>query len=67
MFNKYGNVLTFILIVIIVLIVGILGYIGYDTYVNGEIEKQAQLAVEEFDKEVESSKKKIVTDTKNEV
>lgn len=67
MFNKYGNVLTFILVIIIVLIVGILGYIGYDTYAKGKVEKQAQLAVEEFDKEVENAKKKVVTSTKNEI
>ena len=67
MFNKYGNVLTFILVIIIVLIVGILGYIGYDTYAKGQVEKQAQLAVEEFDKEVENAKKKVVTSTKNEI
>lgn len=67
MFNKYGNVLTFILIVIIVLIVGILGYIGYDTYTKDKVEKQAQLAVEEFDKEVENATKRIISSSKNEV
>ena len=65
MFNKYGNILTFILIVIIVLIVGILGYIGYDTYVNEKTEKQAQQAIEEFEKATEAAKRPVVIPAEN--
>ena len=47
--NKYGNILTMILIVLVVTIIGIVGYFAYDTFHTKQINENAQLALEEFE------------------
>lgn len=64
--NKYGNVLTMILIVIAVTIVGIIGYFAYDTFHTAQVNNNAQLALEEFDRATTKVKKKKSTTTSEE-
>lgn len=48
--NKYGKFLTVILVITIVAIVGLLCFFGYDMYRKYFIDKDAQEALEEWDK-----------------
>lgn len=48
--NKFGNILTILLIVAIVIIVAILGFFAYRIYVNDKINKEAGNTVADFDK-----------------
>lgn len=56
--NKYGNILTMILIILAVTIVGIIGYFAYDTFHTNKINNNAQLALEEFERATTKVKKK---------
>lgn len=56
--NKYGNILTMILIVLAVTIVGIIGYFAYDTFHTSKVNNNAQLALEEFERATTKVKKK---------
>lgn len=65
--NKYGNILTMILIVLAVTIVGIIGYFAYDTFHTSKVNNNAQLALEEFERATTKvKKKKSKTDTEGE-
>lgn len=48
--NKYGNILTMILVILAVTIIGIIGYFAYDTFHTAQVNSNAQLALEEFEK-----------------
>lgn len=56
--NKYGNILTMILIVLAVTIIGIIGYFAYDTLHTSKVNTNAQLALEEFQRATTKVKKK---------
>lgn len=56
--NKYGNILTMILIILAVTIVGIIAYFAYDTFHTKQVNDNAQLALEEFQKATTKVKKK---------
>lgn len=56
--NKYGNILTMILIILVVTIVGIIGYFAYDTFHTKKVNSNAQLALEEFERATTKVKKK---------
>lgn len=56
--NKYGNILTMVLIVLVVTIIGIVGYFAYDTFHTKQINDNAQLALEEFERATTKVKKK---------
>ena len=43
--NRYGNVLTMILVVVVVIILGIAGYFGYSIYKQGATNKAAEAAL----------------------
>lgn len=64
--NKYGNVLTMILIVIAVTIVGIIGYFAYDTFHTAQVNNNAQMALEQLEKATTKVKKKKSTTTSEE-
>lgn len=65
--NKYGNILTMILIVLAVTIVGIIGYFAYDTFHTSKVNNNAQMALEEFERATTKvKKKKSKTDTEGE-
>lgn len=65
--NKYGNILTMILIVLAVTIVGIIGYFAYDTFHTSKVNNNAQMALEEFERATTNvKKKKSKTDTDGE-
>lgn len=59
--NKYGNILTMILIILVVTIIGIVGYFAYDTFHASKINSNAQLALEEFEKATSKVKKNTST------
>ena len=61
--NKYGDILTMILVVLIVVILGIVGYFGYDIYNKNTKTANAQTAMAEFEEATKSVKKKKVTNT----
>lgn len=61
--NKYGNILTMILIVLVVTIIGIVGYFAYDTFHTKQINENAQLALEEFERATTKVKKKTSSTT----
>lgn len=63
--NKYGNILTMILIVLAVTIVGIIGYFAYDTFHTKQVNNNAQFALEEFERATTKVKKKKTTDEDN--
>lgn len=64
--NKYGNVLTMILIVIAVTIVGIIGYFAYDTFHTAQVNNNAQMALEQLEKATTKVKKKKSTTSEEE-
>lgn len=64
--NKYGNILTMILVILAVTIVGILGYFAYDTFHTAQVNNNAQLALEEFEKATTKVKNKKSTTTDDE-
>ncbi len=56
--NKYGNILTMILIVLVVVIIGIVGYFSYDAFHTKQVNNNAQQALEEFERATTKVKKK---------
>ena len=48
--SKYSNILTMILVVLIVAILGVVGYFTYGMFQTKSIDKNAQSALDEFDK-----------------
>lgn len=64
--NKYGNILTMLLIVLAVTIVGIIGYFAYDTFHTTQVNNNAQLALEELERATTKVKKKNSTTTSEE-
>lgn len=61
--NKYGNILTMILIVLTVTIIGIIGYFAYDTFHTTQVNNNAQLALEELERATTKVKNKKSTTT----
>ena len=61
--NKYGDILTMLLVVLIVVILGIVGYFGYDIYNKNTKTNNAQSAMAEFEEATKSVRKKKVTNT----
>lgn len=52
--NKYGNLLSIMLIVAIVIVIAILGFFGYKVYNSNKTNKKAGDAVSEFDKNTDN-------------
>lgn len=63
--NKYGNLLTIMLIVAIVIVVAILGFFGYKVYTSEQTNKKSESLVAEFDKNSEDSNKTDNPDNSN--
>ncbi len=57
--NRYGNVLTMILVVVVVIILGIAGYFGYSIYKQGATNKAAEAALTDFEQATKSVRKKV--------
>lgn len=55
--NKYGNILTMILVVLIVAILGILGYFTYSYFYSQAVNNNANSALEEFKNSTSTVKK----------
>ena len=53
--NKYGNLLTIMLIVAIVIVVVILGFFGYKVYNSNKTNKKAEDVVSQFDKNTDNT------------
>lgn len=56
--NKYGNILTMVLIVLVVTIIGIVGYFAYDTFHTKQVNANAQQTLAEFERATTKVKKK---------
>ncbi len=54
--NKFGNILTMLLVIFIVMIFGIIGYFAYDLLNTNNINKDAQSAIDEFQSSTQSIK-----------
>ena len=65
--NKYGNVLTMILVIVVVIILGIAGYFGYSVYKKNATNEAAQSALSEFEQATKTVRKKVKDDANNEV
>lgn len=50
--GKYGNALTVILVIVIILILGLVGYFAFNMYMQNSTNNKADLALDEFDKEI---------------
>ncbi len=57
MFDKYGNILTMLLVIFIVAIFGIVGYFVYDLLNSNNINENAQSALEQFEASTQTVKK----------
>ena len=57
--NKYSNFLTMLLVVLIVAILGVIGYFTYGMFQTKSIDKNAQSALDEFDKATKTIKKDV--------
>lgn len=57
MFDKYGNILTMLLVVFIVAIFGIVGYFAYDLLNSNNINEKAQSAMDQFEASTQTVKK----------
>ena len=55
--KKYNNVLNIVLVIVVIAIFAVLGFWGYDMIKKRGIEKDAEAAVEEFDRNVNTIKK----------
>lgn len=70
MFDKYGNILTMLLVIFIVAIFGIVGYFAYDLLNSNNINENAQSAMDQFEASTQTVKKdkntNKVNKTKNE-
>lgn len=67
MFDKYGNILTMLLVIFIVAIFGIVGYFAYDLLNSNNINENAQSAMDQFEASTQTVKKdKNTNKTKNE-
>lgn len=53
--NKYGNLLSIMLIVAIVIVVTILSFFGYKVYTSNKTKKEAEDVVSQFDKNTDTS------------
>lgn len=56
MFDKYGNILTMLLVIFIVAIFGIVGYFVYDLLNSNNINENAQAAMDQFDASTQTVK-----------
>lgn len=57
MFDKYGNILTMLLVIFIVAIFGIVGYFAYDLLNSNNINEKAQSAMDQFEASTQTVKK----------
>lgn len=53
--NKYGNLLSIMLVLAIVIVVAILGFFGYKVYTGNKTNKKAEDVVSQFDKNTEDN------------
>ena len=53
--NRFGNLLSIMLIVAIVIVIGILSFFGYKVYTSNKTNKEAEDVVSQFDKNTDSS------------
>ncbi len=53
--NKYGNLLSIILIFAIIIVVAILGFFGYKVYTSNKTNKKAEDVVSQFDKNTDNT------------
>lgn len=53
--NRFGNVLSIMLIVAIVIVIGILSFFGYKVYTSNKTNKEAEDVVSQFDKNTEDN------------
>ncbi len=53
--NKYGNLLSIMLVLAIVIVVAILGFFGYKVYTSNKTNKKAEDVVSQFDKNTEDN------------
>ena len=67
MFDKYGNILTMLLVIFIVAIFGIVGYFAYDLLNSNNINANAQSAMEQFEASTQTVKKDKNTNKVNKV
>jgi len=63
--NKYGNILTMLLVIFIVAILGILGYFAYDLLNSNNINKNAQSTIQEFESSTQTVKNNRTNTVKN--
>lgn len=56
--NKYGNILTMVLIILIVTIIGIVGYFAYDAFHTSKVNNNAQQTLAELERATTKVKKK---------
>lgn len=57
MSNKFGNILTMLLVIFIVMIFGIIGYFAYDLLNSNNINEKAQSTVDQFKSATQTVKK----------
>ena len=67
MFDKYGNILTMLLVIFIVAIFGIVGYFVYDLLNSNNINENAQSAIQEFENATQTIKNNRTNTVKNTV
>ena len=65
--NKYGNILTMLLVIFIVAILGIIGYFAYDLLNSNNINENAQSAIQEFENATQTIKNNKTNTVKNTV
>lgn len=53
--NRFGNLLSIMLIVAIVIVIGILSFFGYKVYTSNKTNKEAEDVVSQFDKNTEDN------------
>ncbi|MBQ7410173.1 MAG: sortase [Clostridia bacterium] len=67
MFDKYGNILTMLLVIFIVAIFGIVGYFAYDLLNSNNINENAQSAMDQFEASTQTVKKDKNTNKVNKI
>ena len=65
--NRYGNILTMLLVIFIVAILGIIGYFAYDLLNSNNINENAQSAIQEFENATQTIKNNRTNTVKNTV
>ena len=65
--NRYGNILTMLLVIFIVAILGIIGYFAYDLLNSNNINENAQSAIQEFENATQTIKNNKTNTIKNTV